>query len=385
MTHIIAIVGNVLLFALVFGMSATVDVSAMFVQLRNVKALSVGMICQFFITPLLGFIVVRTLQLPMAQGITLLVVTSSPGGSYSNWWCSLFNADLALSITMTAMSTILSIAFLPLNLLIYTKLCYDADVLDKVDWKSLFVSLAIVISAIATGLFCSYSTHSRKFNHIANCLGNISGLALIIMSATMANTGGEAGDDTKIWNHHWTFYVGTLLPCLGALLISTCLAYLVGLLKPECVTVAIEACYQNVGIATSLALTMFEGEEIREAMGIPFLYGVLEGVLVGIYCLITWKANWTKAPADAPIWQVMLLSYEVIEAAAKDDIDEIEVHMSESGDDVKSIERHDGNILTTYFTWLDPSIPQPQQPHSNKPDKEQQMSYVSPTPERGDV
>ena len=31
-------------------------------------------------------------------GITLLIVASSPGGSYSNLWCSLFNADLALSV-----------------------------------------------------------------------------------------------------------------------------------------------------------------------------------------------------------------------------------------------------------------------------------------------
>jgi predicted Na+-dependent transporter len=387
MSNIIAIVGNVLLFTLVFGMSATVDVPSMLLQLKNVKALCVGMICQFFITPVLGYIVVRLLQLPMAQGITLLVVTSSPGGSYSNWWCSLFNADLALSVTMTAISTILSIAFLPLNLLLYTKLCYNADVLDNLDWNSLFISLAIVISAITSGLFCSHTFHSRQFNQIANAVGNISGLALIVMSATMANTGGDGGD-TKIWNHHWTFYIGTLLPCLGALFISTFFAYLVGLLKPECVTVGIEACYQNVGIATSLALTMFEGDEIREAMGIPFFYGVLEGVLVGIYCLIAWKANWTKAPADAPIWQVLLLSYEVIEAASKDDIDEIEVHISESGDqdDPKSIERRDGNILTTYFTWLDPSIPQRQQPLSqSEPKKEQQMSYVSPKLERGEV
>lgn len=381
MANIIAIVGNVLLFTLVFGMSATVDVPSMLAQLKNIKALCVGMICQFFITPFLGYIVVRLLQLPMAQGITLLVVTSSPGGSYSNWWCSLFNADLALSVTMTAISTILSILFLPLNLLLYTKLCYNADVLDKLDWNSLFISLAIVISAITTGLLCSHTSHSRKFNQIANTVGNISGLALIVMSATMANTGGGAGDDTKIWNHHWTFYIGTLLPCLGALCISTFFAYMAGLLKPECITVGIEACYQNVGIATSLALTMFEGDEIREAMGIPFFYGVLEGVLVGLYCLISWKANWTKAPADAPIWQVVLLSYEVIEAASKDDVNEIEVHMTESdgNNNDKSIERHDGNILTTYFSWLDPSIPQPQ------PTKEQQMSYVSPTLARGEV
>jgi predicted Na+-dependent transporter len=387
MVNIIALVGNVLLFTLVFGMSATVDVPSMFLQLKNIKALSVGILCQFIITPFLGYIVVRLLQLPMTTGITLLVITSSPGGSYSNWWCSLFNADLALSVTMTAISTVLSTAFLPLNLLIYTKLCYNADVLHNLDWNAVFISLSIVISAIVTGLFCSHTFHSRQFNQIANMIGNISGLTLIVMSATMANTGlgGGSGDgndsDTKIWNHHWTFYIGTILPCLGTLCISTFLAYLVGLLKPECITVGIEACYQNIGIATSLALTMFEGDDIREAMGVPFLYGIVEGVLVGLYCLIAWKTNWTKAPADTPLWQVLLLSYEVIEAASKDDINEIEIHISESQDE-KSVEHHEGNILTTYFTWLDPSIPQPQ---SSGPKKEQQMSYVSPKLERGEV
>ena len=45
----------------------------------------------------------------------LMVVVSSPGGAYSNWWCSLFNADLALSITATTCSTVLSVGLLPLK------------------------------------------------------------------------------------------------------------------------------------------------------------------------------------------------------------------------------------------------------------------------------
>jgi hypothetical protein len=97
-----------------------------------------------------------------------LVVTSSPGGSYSNWWCSLFNADLALSVTMTAISTILSILALPANLLLYANFSYHADVTSELDWVSVFVALAIVISAIAVGLYCSYACHSHRFNIIAN-------------------------------------------------------------------------------------------------------------------------------------------------------------------------------------------------------------------------
>jgi len=80
------VAGNVLLFTLVFGMSATVDIGCMQTQLCNYKALLTGAICQFLILPLLGFLAIRFIPLDDDVGIMLLVVTSSPGGSYSNWY-----------------------------------------------------------------------------------------------------------------------------------------------------------------------------------------------------------------------------------------------------------------------------------------------------------
>lgn len=89
------ILSNLFLFLLIFGMSATVDIRNMRHQLHNRYALGCGVLMQFIIMPLLGYISVMSLRnsgLSEAMGITLLVLTSSPGGSYSNWWCSLFNA-----------------------------------------------------------------------------------------------------------------------------------------------------------------------------------------------------------------------------------------------------------------------------------------------------
>ena len=79
------LLGHALLFLLVFGMSATVDLTAVQKQLRNCRALSMGVFLQFVILPFLGFITVKMLKLDKVMGLTLLVVTSSPGGSYSNW------------------------------------------------------------------------------------------------------------------------------------------------------------------------------------------------------------------------------------------------------------------------------------------------------------
>ena len=91
-----AAVGNVFLFFLIYGMSATVDFSHFRKQLQNKKAIGIGVFLQFIVLPLLGFVVIRVLRLEKIYGITLLIITSSPGGAYSNWFCSMFNGDLAL-------------------------------------------------------------------------------------------------------------------------------------------------------------------------------------------------------------------------------------------------------------------------------------------------
>jgi predicted Na+-dependent transporter len=304
------ICGSLLLFFLVFGMSATVDTRAMVKQVKNKSAILTGIFLQFVVLPFLGFVVVKILNMSHASGLTLLVVTSSPGGSYSNWFCSMFNADLALSVTMTAISTLLSVIMLPLNLLLYTRYSYEDDVVSQLDWASLFTALAVVISAIILGLFVSAKVKSHRFNKISNRCGNFSGLALVVFSATMSNTGGDA----KLWEHPWTYYVSVAAPCILGLTVANLLTTIVGLKKPERVTTSIECCYQNVGIATSVALTMFEGNDLSEAMGVPLFYGLVEAVAVAIYCIICWKCSWTKAPRNASFWTVIATSYEVVEA-----------------------------------------------------------------------
>ena len=54
-------------------------------QLRNRNALLTGISLQFIILPFLGFLIVNILNMDAPMGVALLVVTSSPGGSYSNW------------------------------------------------------------------------------------------------------------------------------------------------------------------------------------------------------------------------------------------------------------------------------------------------------------
>merc|ERR1719491_2202435 len=134
------------------------------------------------------------------------------------------------------------------------------------------------MGAIATGLVCSAKVHSRRFNKVANKLGNVAGILLVLFSIAIPSFTGEA--DTKIWNRSWHFYVGIALPCLFGLIVANIFTTGLNLALPERVTVSVECCYQNVGIATSVALTMFDGNDLAEAMGVPLYYGLVEAVVL---------------------------------------------------------------------------------------------------------
>lgn len=223
------ITSSILLFFLVFGMSATVDIKKMRKQLRNHNALLTGVALQFIILPFIGFLLVTILKLDAPMGITLLVVTSSPGGSYSNWWCSIFNAELALSVTMTTISTLLSVIMLPVNLILYATTSYSKDVVQSLDWYALFLSLTVVIGGIFSGLICSTTIKSRRFQLYANKLGNVAGVALVTFSAVISST----NPHSDLWNQPFVFYLGVALPCALGLIIATWMASYFKLDKPE--------------------------------------------------------------------------------------------------------------------------------------------------------
>lgn len=310
--YAIEILGHILLFFLVFGMSATVNLNGIMGQLQNSRAICTGAFLQFIVLPFLGFITVKMLALDVAMGITLLVLTSSPGGSYSNWWCSIFNADLALSVTMTAISTVLAVVMLPLNLYIYVNLAYkndeEVDVFSILNFGSLITSLVVVLSAIGLGIYASDKMPHPKFHLYANRFGSAAGMSLVLLSGIASNS--VNGD--RIWKKDAKFYWGVALPCIIALILSNLMTTYTGLKKPERVTSCIECCYQNCGIATSVALAMFKGDDLAAAMGVPFFYGMVEFLLIGAYSIGAWKAGWTKAPPNEPFWKVVTTSYEVL-------------------------------------------------------------------------
>lgn len=156
-----------------------------------------------------------------------------------------------------------------------------------------------------------------RFRKWSNRVANLSGLALVLFSFVVSSSGDDDSNSSggsTLWNQKWTFYIGVAFPCLVGLALSNVLGrYAFRLSKPECVTIAVECAYQNVAIAASVAVTMFGHDEVSrsQALIVPLYYGLVEAVVIGVYCLWAWKWGWTKAPAKEPFCVVITNTYEV--------------------------------------------------------------------------
>jgi predicted Na+-dependent transporter len=343
-----AALSNLFLFLLIFGLSATVHCRRMQRHVAtNRRAMAMGLVIQYIVLPLAGFGTV-TLATRLAgpasftppMGLLLLVVTSSPGGSFSNWWCSTWNADLALSVTMSTVSSVVSIFALPANIFIYSYWAYgnggassvsssnpqlDEDdsrsIVKSLDYTAILVSLLIALTAMLSGLVAGTYFDTPRFHGWCNRLGTASGLALVVCLLVLS-----AGNHGNVawWDQPWCLYVATSIPCVLGVAVSHCLAWwAMDLTPPERVTMVIECCYQNTGLATSMAITMYAStkgsssdaaaDAVRraQALAVPMVYGILEALLVGLYGWYAWKAGWTKAPANASACVVWTTSYEL--------------------------------------------------------------------------
>ena len=116
---------------------------------------------------------------------------------------------------------------------------------------------------------------------------------------------------------------------------------------------AVECCYQNVGIATSVALAMFQGDEASSALAVPLFYAIVEIALLGPYCILCWKAGWTKAPRNVSLWTMISTSYEVLIVEHTKDLEAVEVSLPKNEHDVNEKINSDGDTIYVKFSVSD--------------------------------
>ncbi|NNE18227.1 MAG: bile acid:sodium symporter family protein, partial [Myxococcales bacterium] len=133
---------------IMLGMGLTLELSDFSRVFRSPAPILWGVLLQYTVMPLLGWGVGYLFQLPTPFAVGLVLVCCCPGGTASNVIAYLAKADVALSVSMTAFSTMLAAACTPL----LTTWIVGSRV--DVDGWALFLSTAkVVLLPVALGLF----------------------------------------------------------------------------------------------------------------------------------------------------------------------------------------------------------------------------------------
>lgn len=273
-----------LLQLIMFGMGTAMSLKDFIGVIKMPQSVGIGILCQFTIMPFVGFAIAKIFGFPPEIAAGVILIGSSPSGLASNVMSYLAKANVALSVTLTAMATLIAPIMTPLLMKWLAAQYVPIDF-----WSMMWSIIKIVIIPIIAGLIFNWirdlieKGFKIKMTWMDEVLPFISmaGIAVIITIIT------AAGRDSLLTIGFALIIAAILHNGLGYLL-GYLAAKLFRLKERDCRTVALEVGMQNGGLASGIALEMGKVATVGLA---PAVFGPWMNISGG--SLATW---WRERP-----------------------------------------------------------------------------------------
>ena len=250
---------NPLLGVIMFGMGMALRLEDFKIVFSRPKDVIIGCVVQFTIMPLLAVALSRVFSLDEALAVGVVLVGCCPGGTASNVITYLAKGDLALSVGMTATSTVLAPVMTPLLVWLLAGKSVDVDVAGMLLSILWVVILPIVAGLIVKGLWSKFTERTTAYLPAVSSLA-IAFIVLIVISANAQK-----------------LLLGGMVIILVVVLHNLCglsLGWLIGRLLrlPDAKrrAISIEVGMQNSGLASSLATLHFAAYPMATIPGAVF-------------------------------------------------------------------------------------------------------------------
>lgn len=271
-----------LLFVLMFGMGAGLTVASFRDIARRPFAPLVGLASQFGWMPLLAYGLARALELPPPMAISLLVVGCVPGGTTSNLFTMYAKSDVALSVSMTAISTIAGVVMMPILLGAYGSSLTDASF--TIPRAEIGGTLAIMLVPLAIGMFVRARWPARAA--VAERVGSLAGIGVLgLLVATSLVSNAALLGRTSGAMFLAAFALGACGFGLGWLG-----ARLVGLPIAQRRAVAFETGIQNSPLALGIIVASFPAAMHEQMLWLPLLYALLVLITASLLTVV-WRRS----------------------------------------------------------------------------------------------
>ena len=250
---------NYLLGVIMFGMGLTLNLTDFKIVFSRPKDMLIGCLAQFTIMPLLAWGLTKIFQIDEALALGVVLVGCCPGGTASNVITYLAKGDVALSVGMTGVSTLLAPLLTPLLTWALAGKSIQVDVAGM-----LLSILWVVILPIAFGLIIK-SLWPKFTEKATDYLPAFSSVAIAFTVAIVISA-----NASKLLTGGLLIILVVMLHNLFGLGLGYLIGRLLGLSEPKKRAISIEVGMQNSGLATSLAVMHFAAYPMATIPGAIF-------------------------------------------------------------------------------------------------------------------
>jgi len=271
------------LFIIMLGMGLGLKTDDFSSVLKQPKAFTIGLFCQMCMLPLLGYIIVIIFGLEKELAVGLMILAFCPGGTTSNLMSYLARGDVALSISLTAIVSLIT----PFSIPVFTALMMELFLDDPEKFnlpivKTIIQLIVITIVPVGIGMIIhnKFPTFSLKAEKPVKVFSMFF-LFIIIAAIVFKNRENMAG-----------FFIQTGAASLTLNVVALAAGYfiakLAGLEKRQAITLGMEVGIQNGTIALLVTGTLL-GNALMTIPAVTYsLLMFITGAIFG------WLVNRTK-------------------------------------------------------------------------------------------
>ncbi len=153
--------------------------------INNPKDFTVGIICQLILLPIVAYILLLILRLPVELALGLMIIAAAPGGVTSNVLTKFADGDVALSISLTAIGSLISIFSVPLIVFTSAKLLGVTDLSSDITMTGIALKMALVVTVpVILGMIIRRFAENFISSNI-NIINRITGILFIVVFAAI--------------------------------------------------------------------------------------------------------------------------------------------------------------------------------------------------------
>jgi bile acid:Na+ symporter, BASS family len=280
--------------AILFGIALDTRLEDFAAALRRPWAITVGVLVQFIALPAITFLLTLVLDVRASIALGMILVACCPPGNVSNILTHRAGGDVALSVSITAVSNLFAIVLMPLNVAFWGGLHPTGqDLLEKIELSptDMFVEVAIVVGVpFVLGMTIrhlrpAFAARAHKV------VGPVSFLALAaVIVVGVAN--------------NWSVFVDFIGVVLLAVFLHDALAFALGygigracrLEGPSTKAMTFEVGVRNAGLGLLVVFSFFDG---LGGMALVAAWWGIWDIVAGLALAQTWKAHTSRSAVAA--------------------------------------------------------------------------------------